>query len=70
MLNSSNRLLKKAHLIGALFLDLHLSDPWLNQLHTSRTPAVLLDNYVKQNPTTTYIGTDNNEAMYLSRIVF
>ena len=51
--------------IGALFLDLHLSDPWLNQLHTSRTPAVLLDNYVKQNPTTTYIGTDNNEAMYL-----
>ena len=51
---------------GALFLDLNLQDPWLKQLHTSRTPAVLLDNYVMQNAATAYIGTDNDEAMYLA----
>lgn len=52
--------------VGAFFLGLSFSDVWLRQLHTSHTPAVLLDNYVKANPTTCYVGVDNNEGMDLA----
>lgn len=51
---------------GAFFLGLSLSDLWLRELQTSRTPAVLLDNYVKGNPNTCYVGVDNNEGMDLA----
>ena len=52
--------------VGAFFLGLSLSDVWLQQMETSRTPAVLLDNYVRGNPTTSYVGVDNNEGMDLA----
>ena len=52
--------------VGAFFLGLSFSDVWLRQLRTSHTPAVLLDNYVKANPTTCYVGVDNNEGMDLA----
>ena len=51
---------------GALCLGFTLTDPWLYQMRASRTPAVLLDNYVKANPATAYIGTDNQEGMNLA----
>ena len=50
-------------LLGALFLGLSLSDPWLREFRTSRTPAVLYDNLVRQNPTVATLGMDNNEAI-------
>ncbi len=56
----------KRNYVGALFLGLSLSDPWLHQFRTSQTPAVLFDNYVKVNPNTTYVGIDNNEGMNLA----
>src|SRR5699024_5640771 len=50
-------------LLGALFLGLSLSDPWLRDFRTSRTSAVLYDNLVRQNPTVATLGMDNNEAV-------
>lgn len=52
--------------VGSFFLGLSFSDVWLHQLQSSHTPAVLLDNYVKANPTTCYVGVDNNEGMDLA----
>ena len=52
--------------VGALCLGFTLTDTWLYQMRSSRTPAVLLDNYVKANPTTAYIGVDNQEGMNLA----
>ncbi|MCD7837624.1 MAG: LacI family transcriptional regulator [Clostridiales bacterium] len=52
--------------VGALFLGLSLSDEWINQLRTSRTPAVLYDNYIPNNPHTTFVGIDSNEGMNLA----
>ena len=52
--------------VGAFFLGLTLSDTWLHQLQISRTPAVLLDNHVPANPTSCYVGVDNNEGMDLA----
>lgn len=51
---------------GAFFLGLSLSDVWLHQLQTSRTPAVLLDNRARSNPAACYVGVDNNEGMDLA----
>lgn len=56
----------KNNYAGAFFLGMSLSDVWLRELQTSRTPAVLLDNYVKGNPNTCYVGVDNNEGMDLA----
>lgn len=51
---------------GALCLGFTLTDPWLYQMRASHTPAVLLDNYVRANPSTAYIGADNQEGMTLA----
>lgn len=51
---------------GALLLGLSLSDLWLRQLQTAHTPAVLLDNYIRANPYTCYMGVDNAEGMDLA----
>lgn len=50
--------------VGAFFLGMSLSDPWHEELKTSRTPAALYDNYVA-NPNTAYIGVDTAEGMNL-----
>lgn len=52
--------------IGAFILGLTLNDPWMKDLKTSHTPAVLYDNYIKANPWTAYVGIDNNEGMDLA----
>ena len=54
------------HYLGAFILGMSLNDPWMNDLQTSRTPAVLYDNYVPENPTTCYVGIDNSEGMNLA----
>lgn len=52
--------------IGALFLGLSLRDPWLKEFETSRTPAVLYDNFVSCNPNITNIGVDSVEGIKLA----
>lgn len=48
---------------GGLFLGLSLLDPWLEDFKTCRTPTVLYDNQVTDNPHVTYVGVDNAEGM-------
>ena len=43
-----------------------LSDPWIQDFKISRTPAVLFDNYIVGNPSTAYVGIDNEEGMELA----
>lgn len=43
---------------GAFILGFSLEDPWLEELKTSRTPAVLYDNSIANNSTVCYVGTD------------
>ena len=49
----------------ALFLGLTLSDPWMKDFETCRTPAVLYDNHVVGNPVIAHVGVDNDEGMRL-----
>lgn len=52
--------------LGSFILGLSLNDPWINDLRTSHTPAVLYDNYISANPSVSYIGIDNQEGMDLA----
>ena len=49
--------------IGAFVVGFSLSDPWIQDFKISRTPAVLFDNYIVGNPSTAYVGIDNEEGM-------
>lgn len=51
---------------GAFILGLSLKDPWMKELRTSRTPAVLYDNYVRENPEVSYVGINNEEGFDLA----
>lgn len=52
---------------GGLFLGLSLpQDPWMKDFATCKTPTVLYDNHVSDNPKVTYIGTNNQEGMDLA----
>ncbi len=52
--------------IGAFVLGFTPKDPWMKDFETSRTPAVLYDNYVITNPSIAYVAIDNNEGMELA----
>lgn len=52
--------------IGAFVLGFSLTDPWMKDFKTSRTPTVLYDNYIPANPFTASIGIDNSEGMMLA----
>lgn len=52
--------------VGAFALGFSLNDPWIRDFKTSHTPAVLFDNYIIGNPSTAYVGIDNNEGMELA----
>lgn len=51
---------------GSFVLGFSLNDPWMKDFQTSRTPAVLYDNQIRGNPSTTYVGIDNDEGMDLA----
>lgn len=51
---------------GSFLLGLSLGEPWMKDFRTSRTPAVLYDNHIIGNPTTAYVGIDNDEGMDLA----
>lgn len=52
--------------LGAFVLGFPLSVTWMQDFRTSRTPAVLYDNYMINNPSIAYVGIDNNEGMELA----
>ena len=52
--------------VGAFAIGFSLNDPWIQDFKTSRTPAVLFDNYIIGNPSTAYVGIDNDEGMELA----
>ena len=52
--------------VGAFAIGFSLNDPWIRDFKTSHTPAVLFDNYIIGNPTTAYVGIDNDEGMELA----
>ena len=54
------------NLCGGIFLGLSLSDPWLRDFETCRTPAVLHDNHVCGNPAVTQVGIDSVEGMRMA----
>ncbi len=47
---------------GAFILGFALRDPWMEELKTAKTPAVLYDNYIKENPRVSYVGINNEEG--------
>lgn len=51
---------------GAFILGFSLTDPWMEELKTSTTPAVLYDNYIQENPTVSYIGVNNEEGFNMA----
>ncbi len=52
--------------LGAFGLGFSLTDSWMKDFQTSRTPTVLYDNYIIANPNIAYVGIDNNEGMELA----
>lgn len=51
---------------ASFLLGLTLLDPWMQELRTSRIPAVLYDNYIKDNPTVASVGCDSQEGFDLA----
>ncbi len=51
---------------GSFILGMSLTDPWLAEFKTSKTPAILYDNYITGNPNVTSIGIDNEEGIEMA----
>lgn len=51
---------------GGFFLGSALSDPWMQDFRTCRTPTVLLDNQPQYNPNVSHVGIDNEEGMEMA----
>lgn len=56
----------QSNYLGAFILGFNLNSPWLQDLRSSHTPAILYDNYIPANDSTASIGVDNNEGMELA----
>ncbi len=48
---------------GAFNVGFALHDEWMEQMKTTTMPTVLFDNFIRNNPNTCYIGTDNYEGI-------
>lgn len=51
---------------GALFLGMCLSDPWIREFETCKSPTILYDNHISGNPNVTDIGVNNMESLALA----
>lgn len=51
---------------GAFILGFSLLDPWMEDLKTARTPAVLYDNYILENPLVAYVGVNSQEGFNMA----
>lgn len=52
--------------VGSFVIGFSLTDPWIKDFKTCHTPTVLFDNYIMGNPSTAYVGIDNDEGMELA----
>lgn len=48
---------------GAFIVGFALNDEWMKQFATTTVPTVLFDNFIRNNPNTCYVGTDNYEGI-------
>lgn len=48
---------------GAFCVGFTLNDIWLRQIQDTAYPTVLFDNYIKNNPLVSYLGTDSYEGI-------
>lgn len=48
---------------GAFAIGFALQDDWMSQFVSTNIPTVLFDNYVKKNPSVSYVGTDSFEGI-------
>ncbi|SER86377.1 LacI family DNA-binding transcriptional regulator [Lachnobacterium bovis] len=55
--------LLKHQYCGAFLVGFALHDEWMKQLETTTMPTILLDNFIPENPTVGYVGTDNAEGI-------
>ena len=51
---------------GAFVRGFSLGDAWMKDFEARRSPPVLYDNHIIGNPSTAYVGIDNDEGMYLA----
>lgn len=51
---------------ASFILGFSLLDPWMKEFRISKIPAVLYDNYVKDNPNIASVGCDNQEGFELA----
>lgn len=51
---------------ASFVLGFSLLDPWIHEFRTSKIPAVLYDNYVKENPNIASVGCDSQEGFELA----
>lgn len=51
---------------ASFILGLTLLDPWMHEFRTSKIPAVLYDNYIKENPYIASVGCDSQEGFELA----
>lgn len=53
----------KNKFMGAFLLGYTIHDPWYPQFRTSKTPAVLFDNYIPSNPHVAFVGADSQDGL-------
>ena len=51
---------------GSFFLGMSLSDPWIKEFESCKSPTILYDNHIINNPKVTHVGVDNEEGMGLA----
>lgn len=51
---------------GSFVLGFSLLDPWMQDLKKARTPAVLYDNYIRENPRVAYVGVNSDEGFQMA----
>ena len=51
---------------GGLFLGLSLLDPWIEEFKTCKTPTVLYDNHIRENPHVAQVAVDCYEGIHLA----
>ena len=51
---------------GALLNGMAYDDPWMKEFSHTRTPAILLDNFIRENPMVGSVGTDSTEGIEMA----
>ncbi len=51
---------------GAFICGFAFDDPWMEDLKATNVPTVILDNFIKENPTVGSVGSDSDEGIGLA----